>query len=163
MVQTKFKTVVGDIYLEAHDTALCGVHLEKQNTPMVKSLSDAGEAAKFLRLAEQEIQEYLAGKRKTFTVKLDIVGTDFQKAVWQQLMKIPFGETCSYKEIAKQIKKPDAIRAVGTANGKNRFCIIIPCHRVIASNGTLGGYSGGIPFKKHLLRLENPQVDMENS
>jgi methylated-DNA-[protein]-cysteine S-methyltransferase len=162
--QWKFTSAVGDIYLEAHENALFGVHLEQQKaSKLINNLTDAGISAKHLRQAQTEIQEYLSGVRKTFTVQLDIVGTDFQKKVWQQLLKIPYGQTNSYKEIARQIKNPDAVRAVGSANGKNRFCIIIPCHRVIASNGTFGGYSGGIPFKKYLLKLENPQSYMEIS
>ena len=155
VVQYTFESDAGTIYLEASETGLRGCHLEKQKTPMIKSLSDADpQAKKFLAQAETEIHEYLNGQRKTFTVKLEIIGTDFQKQVWQQLQKIPFGKSVSYKELAENINNPKAVRAVGTANGRNNFCIIIPCHRVIAADGTLGGYSGGIPFKKKLLNLE---------
>ena len=155
VVQYKFESDAGTIYLEASATGLRGCHLEKQKTPMIKSLSDADPAAKkFLVQAEKEVTEYLSGDRKNFTVKLEIIGTDFQKQVWQQLQKIPFGKSVSYKELAENINNPKAVRAVGTANGRNNFCIIIPCHRVIAADGTLGGYSGGIPFKKKLLNLE---------
>lgn len=155
VVQWKFESSVGPIYLEASATGLRGCHLEKQKSPMIKSLSDAGLAKKFLTIAEAEITEYLNGKRKKFSVKLEIIGTDFQKQVWQQLQQIPFGKSLSYKDIAVNIKNPKAVRAVGTANGRNNFCIIIPCHRVIAADGTLGGYSGGLPFKRKLLQLEN--------
>lgn len=154
VVQYTFESEVGPIYLEASETGLRGCHLEKQKTPTVKKLDEAGSAKKFLLQAETEIKEYLNGKRKSFSVKLEIVGTDFQKKVWSQLQKIPFGKSLSYKELAECIKNPKAVRAVGTANGRNNFCIIIPCHRVIAADGTLGGYSGGIPFKKKLLNLE---------
>lgn len=154
VVQWKFDSIVGPIYLEASVTGLRGCHLEKQKTPIIKSLNGLGAAKKFLLQAESEITEYLKGDRKKFTVKLEIIGTVFQKQVWQQLRQIPFGKSLSYKEIAANIKNPKAVRAVGTANGGNNFCIIIPCHRVIAADGTLGGYSGGLPFKKKLLELE---------
>lgn len=155
VVQWKFDSEVGPIYLEASETGLRGCHLEKQKTPLIKSLNEAGAAKKYLVQAESEITQYLNGKRKTFSVKIEIVGTDFQKQVWQQLQQIPFGQSLSYKALAEKIKNPKAVRAVGTANGRNNFCIIIPCHRVIAADGTLGGYSGGLPFKRKLLKLEN--------
>ena len=154
VVQFKFESEVGSIYLEASETGLRGCHLEKQPTKMVKILEEAGAAMKYLAQAQSEINEYLNGQRKKFSVKLEIVGTDFQKQVWSQLQQIPFGQSVSYKELAENIKNPKAVRAVGTANGRNNFCIIIPCHRVIAADGTLGGYSGGLPFKKKLLNLE---------
>jgi methylated-DNA-[protein]-cysteine S-methyltransferase len=155
VVQYKFESEVGSIYLEASETGLRGCHLEKQKTPMIKSTRDAGKAEKYLVQAESEVLEYLEGKRKKFSVKLEVVGTPFQKQVWSELQQIPFGKSVSYKELAENIKNPKAVRAVGTANGRNNFCIIIPCHRVIAADGTLGGYSGGLPFKRHLLKLEN--------
>ena len=104
--------------------------------------------------AKRELKEYFSGKRKKFSVPLNAQGTAFQKSVWNQLSKIPYGKTVSYRDIAIKIKNKKAVRAVGTANGKNPFCIIIPCHRVIAADGSLGGYSGGIQFKKKLLALE---------
>lgn len=154
IVQYKFDSEVGAIFLEASDSGLRGCHLEKQKTPLVKSLHEAGKAEKFLVQAETQIHEYLNGKRKNFSVKLEILGTPFQKQVWEQLQQIPFGKSISYKELAEKIKNPKAVRAVGTANGRNNFCILIPCHRVIAADGSLGGYSGGLPFKRHLLNLE---------
>lgn len=155
VVQYKFESEIGPIYLEASEVGLRGCHLEKQKTPMIKSTREAGKAKKYLDQAESEVHEYLKGQRKKFSVKLEVVGTPFQKQVWQGLQEIPYGKAVSYKELATSIKKPKAVRAVGTANGRNNFCIIIPCHRVIASDGTLGGYSGGLRFKKHLLNLEN--------
>lgn len=154
IIQYKFESDVGAIYLEASESGLRGCHLEKQNTLLVASTAEVGAAQKYLDQAEKEIRQYLAGQRKKFDVKLEIQGTPFQVKVWNQLQKIPFGKAVSYKELAESINNPKAIRAVGTANGRNNFCIIIPCHRVIASDGTLGGYSGGLPFKKHLLNLE---------
>jgi O-6-methylguanine DNA methyltransferase len=102
---------------------------------------------------QKEVDEYLLGKRKIFSVKPNLQGTAFQKAVWGEMLKIPYGETRTYTEIAKGIGNPKAVRAVGTACGKNPFPIIVPCHRVVAQNG-LGGFSLGLTLKKQLLALE---------
>lgn len=102
-----------------------------------------------------EMKEYFAGKRKTFTVPLHTPGTDFRKSVWDILMKIPYGETRSYKEQAVALGNPKAVRAVASANGHNRIAVIIPCHRVIGSDGSLTGYGGGLHRKKWLLDLES--------
>lgn len=101
-----------------------------------------------------ELKEYFNGERKKFTVSLDFEGTEFQNKVWNELLKIPYGKLKTYKEIATKIGNENAMRAVGRANSTNHIPIIIPCHRVIASNGTLGGYSGGISLKEKLLELE---------
>jgi len=100
------------------------------------------------------LNDYFAGKRKFFSVELDFKGTSFQKKVWAALLTIPFGETRSYGQIAKQIKNPKAVRAVGAANGKNPVSIIAPCHRVIGSTGELRGFAGGLDAKARLLALE---------
>lgn len=113
----------------------------------------------YLAQCEKELNEYFAGKRKSFDVPLDIQGTDFQKAAWRALLAIPFGETRSYKEQATAIKKPAAVRAIGAANGANPIPIIVPCHRVIAANGHLHGYGGGLKTKQFLLELEGIAVD----
>lgn len=101
-----------------------------------------------------QLDEYFRGKRKTFTVKLQIQGTEFQKKVWKQLMKIPYAKTISYKDLAQAIGDEKAVRAVGGANGRNPVGIIVPCHRVIAHDGTLGGYGGGLWRKEWLLKHE---------
>lgn len=101
-----------------------------------------------------QLDEYFKNKRKEFTVKLNPEGTEFQKIVWNELLKIPFGRTVSYMELAKSIGDVKAIRAVGAANGKNKIAIIIPCHRVIGSNGKLTGYAGGLWRKEWLLKHE---------
>ncbi|NWF89976.1 MAG: methylated-DNA--[protein]-cysteine S-methyltransferase [Ignavibacteriaceae bacterium] len=101
-----------------------------------------------------ELKEYFNGERKKFNVPLDIEGTEFQKKVWNELMKIPYGKLKTYKEVAIRIGNKNAVRAIGRANSTNHIPIIIPCHRVIASNGSLGGYSGGISLKEKLLELE---------
>jgi len=101
-----------------------------------------------------ELKRYLAGERVQFTCPLDLRGTPFQVAVWRELMRIPYGEIRTYAEIAMAIGRPTATRAVGMANGANPVAIIVPCHRVIGSNGTLTGYGGGLPTKRWLLTLE---------
>ncbi|AEE24783.1 methylated-DNA/protein-cysteine methyltransferase [Glaciecola sp. 4H-3-7+YE-5] len=106
--------------------------------------------------AKQQLSEYFNQQRKAFDLPLAPVGTQFQQNVWQQLCAIPYGETCSYADIAKQLNNPNAVRAVGSANGKNPISIVVPCHRVIGANGTLTGYAGGLTRKAALLTLENP-------
>ncbi len=105
----------------------------------------------------RELDEYFAGRRTAFTTPLVFAGTPFQNQVWQQLCKIPYGETISYLELARRIENPKAVRAVGMANGANPIAIIVPCHRVIGSNGSLTGFGGGIPTKRALLELERGQ------
>ncbi|HEX9251693.1 MAG TPA: methylated-DNA--[protein]-cysteine S-methyltransferase [Ignavibacteriaceae bacterium] len=108
-----------------------------------------------------QLNEYFAGTRKEFEVPLDIEGTDFQKKVWNELQKIPYGKTISYKTLSEKLGDVKAIRAVGKANGQNPVAIIIPCHRVIGANGNLVGYAGGLDIKEKLLHLEgalNPEL-----
>lgn len=109
----------------------------------------------FSEKVSKQMKEYFDKNRTSFSIELNTIGTDFQKKAWNALTKIPYGETISYKEQAENIKNPLASRAVGTANGNNMIAIIIPCHRVITSDGELGGYGGGIERKKYLLSLEN--------
>lgn len=106
----------------------------------------------------EQLCEYFAGERKTFSLTLIPEGTEFQRAVWSELRNIPYGETISYKELADRIGKPKAVRAVGAANGANPIPIIIPCHRVIGNDGSLTGFGGGLPLKKRLLQLESRQL-----
>jgi methylated-DNA-[protein]-cysteine S-methyltransferase len=107
--------------------------------------------------AIEELAEFFAGDRTEFTVALDLRGTDFQRAVWTSLTQIPFGSTVSYAEQARQLGRPNAVRAVASANGKNPVSIMVPCHRVIGSNGKLTGYAGGLDAKRWLLDLEGDQ------
>ena len=101
-----------------------------------------------------ELEEYFAGKRREFTFPIDLRGTDFQLACWRALLAIPYGETRTYADIARAVGKPNAFRAVGMANNRNPIAIVVPCHRVIASDGTLCGYGGGLDVKRKLLELE---------
>lgn len=108
--------------------------------------------------AVEQLTAYFAGERTEFDLKLDMVGTQFQRRVWDALQTIPYGETCSYGEIARQIGSPAASRAVGLANGHNPIGIIVPCHRVIGANGSLTGYGGGLDRKRALLELEKSRT-----
>ena len=109
-----------------------------------------------LKSAVAQLQDYFNGKRTKFSFKMNSVGTEFQQRVWQELLNIPFGKTCSYLELSKKLGDVKAIRAVASANGKNPLWIVIPCHRVIGSDGSLTGYAGGLWRKKWLLDHENP-------
>lgn len=150
-VQRKVNSKIGPLYLVASAKALHGIFWKSQNE--AKEKVDSVEA-RLLDYAEAQITEYLNGERKAFDIPLELEGTEFQKKVWTELLKIPYGQTRSYKEIAKALKDSNASRAVGTANGRNPISLIVPCHRVIASDGTLGGYAGGLPTKEFLLSLE---------
>jgi methylated-DNA-[protein]-cysteine S-methyltransferase len=116
------------------------------------------EIPPYLKECIEQLDEYFRGERKVFSVKLKLQGTDFQKKVWNQLIRIPYGETVSYKDIASLIGNPNAVRAVGNANGQNNLAVIIPCHRVIGSNGSLTGYGGGIWRKEWLLKHEQANL-----
>jgi O-6-methylguanine DNA methyltransferase len=106
------------------------------------------------REAIRQLLEYLEDKRTRFDLPLDLRGTDFQRAVWSELVRIPYGETRSYAQVARALGRPRAVRAVGTANGANPIPLVVPCHRVIASGGGLGGYGGGLDLKRRLLAME---------
>ncbi len=156
--QYVLNTMIGTIYLVASEKGLKSVLFSKQSVPILAKLSLSNEVENNLSIAATQLEEYLKGKRKIFELKLDVQGTPFQRQVWNELANIPFGKTLSYKDIAKNIDNPKAVRAVGTANGRNPICIIVPCHRVIAANGTLGGYIAGLSVKKKLLDLESVNV-----
>ena len=124
----------------------------------IDETSDYGKKTEFTDLVYNEIMEYLNGKRKSFDIKYQMNGTEFQKKVWKELTKIPYAETRTYKEIAVAVGNPKASRAVGMANNKNPISIIVPCHRVIGSDGKLVGYAGGLDMKKALLDLERRNI-----
>ncbi len=153
-----YKTIdspVGQLKLVASDKGLVAI-LWENDSPRRVRLTElvADEKHPVLVETERQLCEYFAGKRKAFSVALDIRGTRFQKDVWEALLAIPFGETRSYGQLAKQLGNPRASRAVGAANGRNPVSIIVPCHRVIGSSGKLTGFAGGLDTKAHLLGLE---------
>jgi methylated-DNA-[protein]-cysteine S-methyltransferase len=131
-----------------------------ENGISVISVSDEGDVSikipAVLQEAVSQINDYFEGKRNIFTIKLNPSGTEFQQKVWRGLLEIPFGKTMSYLELSKKLGDVKAIRAVASANGKNPLWIVIPCHRVIGTDGSLTGYAGGLWRKKWLLELENP-------
>lgn len=155
----KMASPVGELTLVASEKGLIAVLWENDDPARVE-IGNWQENPKnpYLRDAEKQLSEYFSGKRKEFSVKLDMNGTEFQKKVWAGLCTIPFGETRSYGELAKQIRKPTASRAVGAANGRNPLSIIVPCHRVIGASGKLTGFAGGLPVKEKLLKLEQAAV-----
>ncbi|MDD2181502.1 MAG: methylated-DNA--[protein]-cysteine S-methyltransferase [Bacilli bacterium] len=143
-----YETIIGKIGIVATNDCITNIYFENNinnyeilETPLIKK-------------AYKQIDEYLKGIRKTFDIPIDYSGTEFQKRVWKALLNIPYGETKTYKEIANMIGAPIAYRAVGNANNKNPVPIIIPCHRVIGTNGKLVGYAGGLNIKEKLINLE---------
>ena len=148
-------SVVGRLTLVATDKGLAAVLWENDNPRRVRLAPVAGNKKHPVLLeTEKQLNEYFAGKRNQFSVRLDPRGTEFQNRVWSALRTIPFGETRSYGQIARQIGNAKAVRAVGAANGKNPISIIVPCHRVIGASGRLTGFAGGLAIKEQLLSLE---------
>ncbi len=161
-----YKTPVGELILGSYQNKICLADwrfrkmrntidtriCKKLNAVFTENTSDIIEKTK------EQLHEYFTKKRTKFDLNLLLIGTDFQKKVWLELQKIPFGKTYSYLELSKNINNEKAIRAVASANGANAISIIIPCHRIIGSNGKLVGYAGGIPAKKKLLNLEGVSI-----
>lgn len=144
------KTPLGNAEIIGNVNGISKIHI------LDKYIEITTEFPKDLKQAVEQLQDYFDGKRTTFSFKINPTGTEFQKKVWQQLLKIPYGKTYSYLELSKKLGDVKAIRAVATANGKNPLWIVIPCHRVIGADGSLTGYAGGLWRKKWLLDHENP-------
>ncbi len=167
---TKVMSPVGPLFLAASDSGLLALEfdarLSGQQTvrPNPRDLRAEGgkkearfrfeESSQALQPYVRQLEEYFAAKRREFTFSLDLRGTDFQLACWRALLAIPYGETRTYGDIARSVGRPQGFRAVGMANNRNPVAIVVPCHRVIASDGTLCGYGGGLEIKRHLLELE---------
>ncbi|MFT9600146.1 methylated-DNA--[protein]-cysteine S-methyltransferase [Mesobacillus sp.] len=146
-----------EIYISASERGLCYVGSpEEDYEVMAKRFPTAifEKNEEIMKPYKQELTDYLEGKLVQFSLPVDVKGTPFQEAIWGALREIPYGETCTYSNIAEKIGKPAAVRAVGTAIGANPVLITVPCHRVIGKNGAITGYRGGIEMKKHLLELE---------
>jgi methylated-DNA-[protein]-cysteine S-methyltransferase len=154
-VYKRVPSPVGSLTLVATDNGLAAILWEHDRPSRVR-LNIVGEDNSHPVLVEtaHQLEEYFAGRRKQFELRLDPSGTPFQRTVWRALMTIPFGETRSYAQIAKQIGHPRAARAVGAANGRNPLSIVAPCHRVVGSTGALTGFAGGLDVKARLLVLE---------
>jgi methylated-DNA-[protein]-cysteine S-methyltransferase len=143
-------TPVGHLVLESDGDVLIGIWLPAQAST---TRGDGHDAPPVLKDTATQLEEYFAGERTGFDVPMELDGTAFQKEVWRELTRIRYGETISYGELARRVGRPKGPRAVGQANGKNPIPIIVPCHRVLASNG-IGGYGGGLPMKRALLAVE---------
>ncbi len=157
-----YKTKIGELILGSFDDRLCLLDFRyRKMRTAVDNRIKIGLEADFLEQndatltkAKEQIDEYLTGNRKEFDIPLLMIGTGFQKSVWNALIKIPYGATSTYLQLAKNINNAEAVRAVANANGANAIALAIPCHRIINSNGDLGGYGGGLTVKKRLLKLE---------
>lgn len=143
-------TPLGFTEIQGDENGISKIHVMSENVEISTKIPEE------LKEAVLQLQDYFDGKRTTFTFPLNPSGTDFQKKVWEELLNIPFGKTCSYLDLSKKLGDVKAIRAVASANGKNPLWIVIPCHRVIGTDGSLTGYAGGLWRKKWLLEHENP-------
>lgn len=159
----RISTPLGIMVIGATDNGICLLEFEDKKKRLDKAFRALNRLLKatiitgdneHIKQAKKEVEEYFLGTRKIFNVELQLLGTPFQNAVWDALTKIPFGQKVTYQQQAEKINKPNAVRAVGTANGANRISILLPCHRVIGSNGQLTGYGGGIERKKWLIQHE---------
>lgn len=165
-----YKTKIGELVLGSYDSKLCllDFRYRKMRFAVDNRLKKTLNAKfvvqdnKILKETRRQITEYFMAERKIFDLPILSVGSDFQKQVWNALLKIKYGETASYLDIAKYIGNEKAVRAVASANGANAIAIIIPCHRIIGSNGELVGYGGGLPIKKRLLNLEEKHSKLGN-
>ncbi len=147
-----YRTPLGRLTVASDGRAVTAIAFGERDFPGER------RATELTNRAANQLQEYLAGKRRSFDLPLAPAGTDFQKKVWNALMDIPYGETRSYSEVASAIGSPKACRAVGGANNRNPLPIVVPCHRVVGSNGALVGYAGGTKVKAFLLDLERRAV-----
>lgn len=157
-----YKTKIGEMILGSIDDSLCLLDFRyRRMRTTVDGRIKKGLNAEFVEQEDevlvktkQQLDEYLVGGREEFDVPILTIGTDFQLSVWEALMKVSYGTTSTYLQLAKDIKNPKAVRAVANANGANAIGLIIPCHRIIGTNGELVGYGGGLAVKKRLLKLE---------
>jgi methylated-DNA-[protein]-cysteine S-methyltransferase len=163
VLESFWPSPVGGIQLQANRNGLVYVGFAQDHgyrTARPNRLARAAvpttdtDATAVLRQTEQELAEYFAGTRQELTMPLDLAGTEFQISVWEALLDIPYGTTTSYRELAARVGRPKAVRAVAAANGANPISIVVPCHRVVGSDGSLTGYGGGLEAKRFLLALE---------
>ncbi|HAS8475547.1 TPA: methylated-DNA--[protein]-cysteine S-methyltransferase [Vibrio vulnificus] len=150
----QFSSPFGLVTVQANDQGLLGIWFE-QHTTLPTELGCDAASHPVISETRQQLEQYFSGQRQQFDLPLAAQGTEFQQKVWQALTLIPYGQTCSYQDLANAIGNPKAVRAVGLANGKNPISIVVPCHRVIGKNGKLTGYAGGLERKQQLLALES--------
>ena len=152
---SRMKSPVGPLLIGSSETALVALEFDRGLPKKIAGQAVAWEESEArTRIVRRQLEEYFSGKRRNFDLALDLRGTDFQKGCWNELLRIPYGETRSYAQIAQVVGSPRSFRAVGQANHYNPIAIIVPCHRVLAAGCYLGGYGGGLPVKAWLLRLE---------
>jgi len=151
--QRLLRTPVGVLRVTASDEGVTAIDRVSRASAAPRAKASA-RATRNVDTAVRQLREYFAGTRRNFTVPLHLAGTPFQQRAWLEMQKIPYGSTISYAQQAARMKKPRAVRAVGSANGANPIPIIVPCHRVVASNGGLGGYALGLAMKRRLLAIE---------
>jgi methylated-DNA-[protein]-cysteine S-methyltransferase len=151
---SRMQSPAGPLLLALSDKGLVLLEFDRGVFPPRKTEAEWMESETATRPYVRELNEYFAGERRDFTFRLDLRGTDFQVKCWRALLDIPYGETRSYAAIARAVGQPKGFRAVGLANNRNPIAIVVPCHRVIASDGTLCGYGGGLEVKRKLLELE---------
>ena len=155
--QTYFNSPIGNIEIKVSTQSVCSIlftDTERKNIPIIENITLQQSKYPLTKICHQQLAEYFSGVRTIFELPLEQAGTVFQQKIWSELTKIPFGKTINYLALSKRIGNSKAIRAVGTANGKNSICIVIPCHRVIGSDGELKGYNGDQWRKKWLLEHE---------
>ena len=151
----RYVAPIGPLIIGVSDHGLAALEFEKSYVEPPRRPGDVWtRSARAVEPVIAELDQYFAGRRRTFSTPLDLRGTDFQLRCWRALVDIPYGKTISYAELARRVDCPRGFRAVGMANHDNPVAIIVPCHRVLASNGTLGGYGGGLDIKRALLELE---------
>lgn len=154
-----FSSPVGKLTISCTENGISGLHIEGDRYfERVPSKWTHNHKSKLLLKAKEQLDEYFAGTLEQFDLPLDLEGTHFQQEVWAALLDVPYGTTTTYAHIAEKIGKPNAVRAVGSAVGRNPVCILIPCHRVLTSDGKLGGFVAGLACKKQLLDLERPNA-----
>lgn len=156
-------TPIGSLLIAGDEEAIHLIGFAENGKPQRPEAGWAESMSGPLAEAVRQLREYFAGKRRDFDLPLALEGTDFQRKVWRKLQEIPYGETISYGELAKRVGNPKASRAVGSANGRNRIPIVIPCHRVIAGDGGLGGFGGGLTTKEKLLAIEGKKLALAQS
>jgi O-6-methylguanine DNA methyltransferase len=155
---TRTPSPVGPLFLAASSKGLVRLEFEAHTLKLNPEMTEVRESKSALAPYLCELNQYFSGARRAFTFPLDLRGTNFQLACWQALLAIPYGETCSYRDIAVAIGHARAYRAVGMSNNRNPIAIVVPCHRVIASSGSLCGYGGGLEIKRKLLDLEQASL-----
>ena len=149
-----YESPLGPVEILANDEGITALRFVSRSKTRAAKTSGSGARSPFLAEAVRELEEYFAGERRAFTVRLDLRGTPFELTVWRALLEVPFGRTVSYGELGRSVGKPRAARAVGGANHRNPVSIIVPCHRVVGADGDLTGYGGGLWRKEWLLEHE---------